>query len=381
MELVDGPTLRKWAEAVPFEDRIRALAEVLEGLDYAHKAGVFHRDFKPSNIVVRASDGQPVLVDFGIAYIDEGQNFDRTKGTLGSPGYIAPEVRVEHNKSRTAKADIYAAGISAYELIAGKKPNETNYVSLITINDELIGLDPIVRKAIASEGDRFSTAKEFFSALIEWRNNVDLRRKAPASKVISGLREKLKKQDQMASEKARIDRIKNEQVAAAISQYDALVTTAGVEACADFVANMADIRPEMQFEGLGGELEPKGLELLARVRRTASDRGVLLARTDSPLRGGGYDQGPLVQWDAAELASPAWVIVSDDGQRRHLHGALVARITRPGVEVWNAELFARPLVFPNDEPTRTPTRDAVKDYVTKVLGFVVLGLIDGAKEW
>jgi serine/threonine-protein kinase len=93
LEYVDGPSLRErladhgpypWAEARPL------LAQIAQGLAYAHAAGVIHRDLKPSNVLI-GSDGIAKLADFGIA---KGLDLTRVTGTstmLGTPAYLAPE--------------------------------------------------------------------------------------------------------------------------------------------------------------------------------------------------------------------------------------------------------------------------------------------------
>jgi WD40 repeat protein len=90
-------------------------------LHAAHSAGLVHRDVKPSNVVVRA-DGEPVLLDFGLAAdsTESGERLTRSGTLLGSPAYLAPEC-VE-GRPATASTDVYSLGISLFEAMTGGLP-------------------------------------------------------------------------------------------------------------------------------------------------------------------------------------------------------------------------------------------------------------------
>ncbi len=99
--------------------RIEWLEALARALHEAHEAGVVHRDVKPANIMLEPS-GQPVLLDFGIARGDELVQLTLTGDALGTPAYMAPEVlRGEHSDRR---ADVWALGVSAFELVSGARP-------------------------------------------------------------------------------------------------------------------------------------------------------------------------------------------------------------------------------------------------------------------
>jgi hypothetical protein len=71
MQLIRGDDLRKAAASTDFGGVVRTFVEILSALHYAHQNDVIHRDLKPSNIIVRASDSQPIILDFGSAYVLE----------------------------------------------------------------------------------------------------------------------------------------------------------------------------------------------------------------------------------------------------------------------------------------------------------------------
>ena len=112
--------------ALPLDDVIRILRDVLDALAYAHARGVVHRDIKPDNILL--SGRHALVTDFGVAKAVTaaaegagGTTLTSTGMALGTPAYMAPEQaaadpRVDH------RADIYALGVVAYEMLAGRPP-------------------------------------------------------------------------------------------------------------------------------------------------------------------------------------------------------------------------------------------------------------------
>ena len=126
MELVPGTSLRRFVgdAAVPIATRVRWLVDVAGALGAAHRAGVVHRDVKPENIIVR-DDGLVKVLDFGIARLPRGGTGSSATltsggGLLGTPAYMAPEqIRGEEIDGR---ADQFAWGVLAYELLAGRLP-------------------------------------------------------------------------------------------------------------------------------------------------------------------------------------------------------------------------------------------------------------------
>ena len=107
---------------LPVADVVRLLTPIAEALDYLHGLGIVHRDLKPANIVVR-SDGQPVVLDLGIAKDTQAlENHTLTMTTLGTSAWMAPEQA--DAKHVDGAADRYALGMIAYALLSGRLPWE-----------------------------------------------------------------------------------------------------------------------------------------------------------------------------------------------------------------------------------------------------------------
>lgn len=125
MELLEGEPLDALLARrgrLELTECVTLLAPIADALAVAHAAGVTHRDIKPANIYICA-DGPPKLVDFGVAKLLDGRaTRDRTaKGVLvGTPSYMSPEQCL--GEQITPAADVYALGVVAWEMLAGRLP-------------------------------------------------------------------------------------------------------------------------------------------------------------------------------------------------------------------------------------------------------------------
>jgi serine/threonine protein kinase len=105
-------------------NRIVALFEELaDGLAAAHEARVVHRDVKPGNIMVRARDGRPVLLDFGLAIdvADDASRLTATQDLVGTYLYMAPE-RLDGGRVDDPRIDVWSLGLSLYEALTLEHP-------------------------------------------------------------------------------------------------------------------------------------------------------------------------------------------------------------------------------------------------------------------
>lgn len=101
--------------------QVRLLAQVADALHYAHQNGIVHRDVKPSNILVSA-DGAARLVDFGLSRDDRDEALTRSRTTIGSEPYMAPEQFAEPGGVVTARTDVFGLGATLYEAMALRTP-------------------------------------------------------------------------------------------------------------------------------------------------------------------------------------------------------------------------------------------------------------------
>lgn len=126
MEFVDGKPIDDWCrdQQLSIADAIALVARVCDALAYAHQHLVIHRDVKPANILV-AKDGQPKLLDFGIATLmpadgETAVNLTRTAQRGFTPGFASPEqVRGE---PVTTASDVYSLGAVLFLILTGKPP-------------------------------------------------------------------------------------------------------------------------------------------------------------------------------------------------------------------------------------------------------------------
>ncbi len=98
-------------------------AALAGALHFAHEQGIVHRDVKPANVMID-KDGQPHLMDFGLARFDgsSGEKLTMDGTILGTPAYMAPEQATACGTETTAASDQYSLGATLYELLTGKTP-------------------------------------------------------------------------------------------------------------------------------------------------------------------------------------------------------------------------------------------------------------------
>ncbi len=159
-------TARQYARSVA-----RVGLQVAEALDYAHQHGILHRDIKPSNLLLDAH-GAVWVTDFGLAKLASDSDLTRTGDIVGTIRYMAPE-RFEGRCD--ARSDVYALGLTLYELLARKPAFEAEdrHALIRQVTQEepralrrveptvLRDLHTIVHRAIAKDTkDRYATAAE-----------------------------------------------------------------------------------------------------------------------------------------------------------------------------------------------------------------------------
>jgi serine/threonine protein kinase len=114
--------------AWPWPRVLRLLLGLSSALSHAHQSGVVHRDLKPENVLVQGEAQAIALIDFGVAHFAQGDK-TATGVWVGSPARMAPE-QLE-GLEPTPATDVYALGMLAYELIAGRLPFESSGAALL----------------------------------------------------------------------------------------------------------------------------------------------------------------------------------------------------------------------------------------------------------
>jgi serine/threonine protein kinase len=126
MAFVEGKGLDRIQKDNPLGPQQAALLvrKVALAMQAAHDKGVIHRDLKPSNVLIK-SDGEPVIMDFGLARKkgdQKSEGLTRRGDVLGTVEYMSPEQLEGDNNAVGPTADIYALGVLLYEILAGRRP-------------------------------------------------------------------------------------------------------------------------------------------------------------------------------------------------------------------------------------------------------------------
>ena len=135
LEYVDGWTLGEWKERKhpTAQEILRVFVKIASALAYMHSRGVLHRDLKLSNVLIRKSDGEPVIIDFSCATYTQADDLTESGLPPGTDRYRAPEqfsFLREHKEEHRARYafqvadEIFAVGVMLYELLTDPRPTE-----------------------------------------------------------------------------------------------------------------------------------------------------------------------------------------------------------------------------------------------------------------
>ncbi len=129
-------------DPIPLERAWSFTRQLLRGLDAVHRAGVVHRDVKPGNVMLDEVQDRIVLMDFGLGRKYDGRSNKLTLVNSGTPAYMAPELiqSEARNPVIDRSADLYAAGLCAYEIFCGRHPFTSE--SWVSILDDHLSTPP-----------------------------------------------------------------------------------------------------------------------------------------------------------------------------------------------------------------------------------------------
>ncbi|MDF1660610.1 MAG: serine/threonine-protein kinase [Planctomycetota bacterium] len=144
MDYIEGPTLKDMVvdgDALTEKDCAALIAKLAKALSYAHSHAILHRDVKPANVLVRQSDGEPLLTDFGLAKdISDGREGLTISGqAIGTPEFMSPEQADGDLELVDRRSDVYSLGATLYQLLTKKPPFQgstvTNTLKAVMLNE------------------------------------------------------------------------------------------------------------------------------------------------------------------------------------------------------------------------------------------------------
>ena len=157
MEYVDGPScadMLRQEGTLDVEQTVRIVRDACHGLDYAHRAGVVHRDVKPGNLLLSSETGALKLADFGIAKAAEQTRITQVGSVLGTAAYLSPEQA--QGDEAEPPSDLYSLGVCAYQFLAGRLPHEYSSLTELALKQQSDSVEPIrtFRPEVPPELDR-----------------------------------------------------------------------------------------------------------------------------------------------------------------------------------------------------------------------------------
>jgi eukaryotic-like serine/threonine-protein kinase len=195
MEYIEGQSCAEilrddgWVDV---SEGLSIIEQACEGLDYAHRHGVVHRDVKPGNLL-RSREGGVKLADFGIAKATEQSSITQVGSVLGTAAYLAPEQA--RGEEAGPSADLYALGVVTYQLISGRLPYEAGSLTELALKQQqeepptldtlVAAVGPELADAVAmalalDPRDRYKTANEMRRALHDGARGIAPDRPSPS---------------------------------------------------------------------------------------------------------------------------------------------------------------------------------------------------------
>jgi len=154
MEFIEGTDLRQVLQGPGLEPEqaLEITVQICEALQAAHRQGVVHRDIKPANILI-TKEGRVKLADFGLARQGDSEQLTCTNEVVGTPDYMAPEQHAGGDRQADHRADIFALGVTLYEMLTGQVPRGAFVPPSQKVKVD-VRIDEVVLKALQEEPAR-----------------------------------------------------------------------------------------------------------------------------------------------------------------------------------------------------------------------------------
>ena len=162
---------------VSLQDTARIIEKIAQGLAYAHKKGVIHRDLKPDNILFDANN-EPFISDFGVANLTESSVGLTGNGVVGTPAYMSPEQAQGNDVD--IRSDVYGLGVIVFQMLSGQLPYKADTLKGVVLKHATepvptisilcpslpVEVDELIKTALAKDKDRrYPTTVELAKAL------------------------------------------------------------------------------------------------------------------------------------------------------------------------------------------------------------------------
>ena len=188
-EFIKGQNLKEaldFRSSLPLQEALDYMIQLSAALYYAHQHSIIHRDVKPDNLYLM-SDGTIKLGDFGIAQTEGENNQTNNTEIVGSVHYLAPEIT--RGRPASAQSDIYAAGVTFFELLTGHVPfskSKAIDIAVAHVNEKFPSIkkylpncpkevERIILKCVKKNPkERYKTARELHEDLLEIKNRPEL---------------------------------------------------------------------------------------------------------------------------------------------------------------------------------------------------------------
>ncbi|MHC4120301.1 MAG: serine/threonine protein kinase [Planctomycetota bacterium] len=202
MELIERATLDEYLENHALTQRqvVELMRTICQAVQHAHQNGVIHRDIKSSNILL-TEDGQPHIVDFGLATnileSDQYKTVSAEGEVAGTPAYMSPEQAAGHHESLDTRTDVYSIGVVFYRSLTDSFPYDVNtsmYETLRNIQEteplrpsDLVpkldsDIETVVLKALAKEADeRYQSVAELQHDIERWLDGMPILARSDSS--------------------------------------------------------------------------------------------------------------------------------------------------------------------------------------------------------